>query len=105
AVEALPRKWPKPLEAFSWWTKQDELGRTYHRLTALSAGELKFVVDATAPFAELEWSQQMMEYPLNSLAKAYTTARYDLDRMQRDDLRWPGSSTLHPIEIVAHRGV
>jgi hypothetical protein len=89
---ALARKWPKPLDAFTWWTKQDELGRTFHRLTSLGAEELKFVVDASAPFAELEWSQQVADYPLNSLGKAYTMVRYDYDRVQRDDLNWRGES-------------
>lgn len=92
AATALPRQWPKPLDAFKWWTRQDELGRTFHRLTHLGAEELKFVVNASAPFAELEWSQQVADYPLNSLGKAYTMVRYDYARVQRDELDWRGDS-------------
>lgn len=101
---ALARKWPKPLEAFTWWTKQDELGRTFHRLTRLGAEELKFVVDASAPFAELEWSQQVADYPLNSLGKAYTMVRYDFDRVQRDELNWRGE-TYALNDILAAGGI
>lgn len=88
----LPRKLPNAVEAFKWWIAQDEAGRTYHRLTALGPGELKFVIDATAPFSELEWSQQVANYPLNSLARAYTMVRYDADRVQRDELNWKGGT-------------
>lgn len=101
---ALARKWPKPLDAFAWWTKQDQLGRTFHPLTRLGAEELKFVVDASAPFAELEWSQQVADYPLNSLGKAYTMVRYDSGRVQRDELYWRGETyALH--DILAAGGI
>jgi hypothetical protein len=84
----LARKLPRAIDAFDWWTKQDREGRTYHRLTQLSPRDLKFVVDAAAPFAELEWTQQVANYPLNSLSRAYTMVRYDIDRVRRDDLIW-----------------
>jgi hypothetical protein len=87
---ALARRLPRPVDAFNWWTKQDEQGKTYHRLNRLGADELKFVVDATAPFIELEWSQQVVSTPLNSLARAYTLVRYDIDRVQRNELIWRG---------------
>ena len=78
---ALARRWPAPVTAFDWWVKQDQLGHTYQRLTRLPAEELKFVVDAAAPLDELAWSQEVANYPLNQLAKAYTMIRYRQDRM------------------------
>jgi hypothetical protein len=90
SAEALPRRLPTASEAFAWWVRQDQLGRTYHRLNKLPADELKFVVDATAPFVELDWAQQMADFPLNSFAKAYTMVRYRMDRVKDERLVWPG---------------
>jgi hypothetical protein len=78
---ALPRRRPAPAEAFDWWVKQDQLGRTYHRLNRLAPDELKFVIDAAAPFTELEWTQAVANFPPNQLARAYTMIRYRQDRM------------------------
>jgi hypothetical protein len=90
SASALPRTLPRPVDAFFWWTKQDREGRTYHRLTELGADELKFVVDAAAPFIELEWSQQISGYSLKSLDRAYTMVRYDSGRVQRNEFQWDG---------------
>ncbi len=88
--EALPRKLPAPAEAFAWWIKQEQLGRTYHRFARLGADELKFVVDASAPFAELEWSHQAAKHSLNELAGAYAMIRYRNDRLTSNAPVWPG---------------
>ena len=87
---ALPRKFPSATDAFTWWVREDQLGRTYHRLARLPADELKFVVDAAAPLAELEWAQKMADIPLNSLARAYTMIRYRADRLKNERPVWPG---------------
>jgi hypothetical protein len=92
APEALPRKFPAPAEAFAWFIKQEQLGRLYHRLTRLGADELKFVVDVTAPFAELEWSQDGVHQPLNQLPVAYTMIRYRNDRASAGVAVWPGAT-------------
>jgi hypothetical protein len=98
SVTALARKLPPAHEAFAWWTHQDEIGRTFHRLARLGADELKFVVDAAAPFAELEWASKISDYPLNQLAKVYTMVRYRNDRLTGDRPVWPGRTyKLHEI--------
>ena len=102
--EALPRRFPAPAEAFAWWTRQDELGRTFHRLARLGADELKFVVDATAPFSELEWSEQMADYPLNQLARAYTMVHYRPDRLANGRAVWPGRTYRLP-DILRDGGI
>jgi hypothetical protein len=86
---ALPRRLPAPLDAFQWWIRQDQRGRLYHRLARLGADELKFVVDASAPFAELEWAQTLPELPLNQLPRAYTMIRYRNDRVTGNRIMWP----------------
>ncbi len=92
SATALPRKLPAPADAFAWWIKEDTSGRTFHRLTRLPADELKFVVDAAAPFGELKWSQQIADYPLGQLDKAYTMIRYRQDRIANNNPIWPGPS-------------
>lgn len=89
---ALPRKLAAPIEAFDWWIREDLAGRTFHRLTTLTADELKFVVDAAAPFDQLTWSQQIADYPLAQLDRAYTMIRYRQDRIANGNPVWPGPS-------------
>lgn len=101
---ALPRKFPPATAAFAWWTQQDQLGRTDHRLTALGAAELKFVVDTAAPLNELEWAQQIADYPLALLPRAYTMIRYRPDRIARNEMLWPGS-TYRLADILGAGGI
>jgi hypothetical protein len=88
----LPRQFPAPADAFAWWVKQDQLGKTYHRLSRLGAAELKFVVDAAAPFAQLEWSQSHVHQGLGQLAGAYTMIKYKKERITANQPMWPGRS-------------
>ena len=104
STAALPRKLPAPGVAFAWWVKQDQLGHGYHRLTRLGAGELKFVVDAAAPFNELEWVAQVSDYPLNQLARAYTMVRYRTDRVANNNPNWMGK-TYKLSDILAAGGI
>jgi hypothetical protein len=102
--QALARRLPAPADAFAWWIRQEQLGRTYHKLSRLGAGELKFVVDAAAPPAELEWVQNAASVPLNQLARAYTMVRYRRDRLAAGAAIWPGPTyTLQ--EILAAGGI
>lgn len=101
---ALPRTPPAPAEAFAWWTRQDQLGRTYQPLARLGAEELKFVVDAAAPFGELEWAQQAVRQPLGQLAEAYTMVRYRNDRAVANAGMWPGP-TYKLADILAAGGI
>ncbi len=101
---ALPRKFPEPLDAFAWWIKQDQQGRTYHKLARLGADELKFVVDSVTPFAELEWAQTISDYPLSHLARAYTMVRYRNDRVANNSPVWIGNTYKLP-DILAQGGI
>ena len=101
---ALPRQFSAPAEAFAWWTKQDQQGRTYQKLARLGADELKFVVDTPAPFAELEWAQGISDYPLSHLARAYTMVRYRKERVANEAAIWPGKHYRLP-DILATGGI
>ncbi len=87
---ALPRRLRPVREAFAWWVREDKAGRTHHRLNRLGADELKFVVDAAAPAAELEWSQRTVTLPLADFAKVYPLVRYRMERVQAQAYLWPG---------------
>ena len=102
--QALPRQLPEPTAAFAWWIRQEQGGRLQHRLARLRAEELKFVVDAVAPFAELEWAQSRASPPLAQLAQAYGMVRYRRDRAAAGQFQWPGRSyTL--ADILAQGGI
>ena len=101
---ALPRKFPEPAEAFAWWVKQDQSGRTLHKLARLGADELKFVVDSAAPLAELDWAQGAWTHPLGQLPAAYSMIRYRKDRIAADLPVWPGRS-YKLAEILAAGGI
>ena len=104
STTALPRKFPAPAEAFAWWVKQDQLGRGYQRLARLGPDELKFVVDAAAPFAELEWAVNITDYPLAQLPRAYTMIRYRYDRAANNQPMWLGR-TYRLADILATGGI
>lgn len=91
SAAALPRRWPAPLEAFEWWIRQEQRGRTFHRLQRLEADELKFVVDAAAPFSELEWVVTLPEPALAQLPRAYAMVRYRRERLAAGQAVWSGA--------------
>jgi hypothetical protein len=104
ATEILPRQFPPPAQAFAWWIRQEQRGRTYHRLSRLGADELKFVVDTVVPFAQLEWAQDAANLPLGQLARAYTMIRYRNDRVTGQQMNWTGR-TYELREILATGGI
>ncbi len=101
---ALPRKMNAPLATFEWWIAEDLAGRTFHRLTRMPADELKFVVNAAAPLAELKWTQQAADFPLGHLDRAYTMVRYRQDRIANHNPVWPGA-TYRLQEILKDGGI
>lgn len=103
-AEALPRRFPAPLEAFAWWIRQDRAGRTLHRLARLGAEELKFVVDTPAPLAELDWAQGTVHQPLAQLAEVYSMVRYRKERVANQVPVWPGRS-YRLADILAAGGI
>jgi hypothetical protein len=89
--DALTRKLPNPAVPFDWFTREDALGRTYHRLTQLPAEELKFVVDAAAPVSELAWSQQAVPFTLDGFEGTYQMIHYRTDRAASESVMiWSG---------------
>ncbi|HEY0944861.1 MAG TPA: hypothetical protein VGD81_06320 [Opitutaceae bacterium] len=100
----VPRRLPDPLTAFRFWTDADRQNRTLHRIARLEAGELKFVVDVSAPFPELVWAQQSLRLPLSQLAKAYDAVAYRTDRLQAGEMNWAENDYALPT-ILARGGI
>ncbi len=92
SAAALPRRLPSPLEAFGFFVKLDQAGSGLHKLTTISAGELKFMVDLAAPFSELVWAQKSVRFSLVDLVKSYDSVRYRTDRIEERKYAWPGTS-------------
>lgn len=90
SATALPRVLPQPLEAFDWWVGQDRKGRTAHRLSRLPARELKYVVDVSAPLAELTWAQDALPVDLAAVPDLYNRVEYRTERVARNQPLWPG---------------
>ncbi|HWA87998.1 MAG TPA: hypothetical protein VG710_17350, partial [Opitutus sp.] len=93
--------WPPAVEAFRWWTHEDQAGHTFQRLARLRADELKFVVDATATFDDLAWSEQVANYPLNQFDRAYRMITYRRDRAVRNAGMWAEPSYSLPAILGA----
>jgi len=85
----LPRTLPDPVAAFAFWIHADGTGQTLQPLSRLPASELKFVVDAVAPLAELDWAQQHLSTPIEGLGALYGMVRYRVDRVQQAQYIWP----------------
>lgn len=100
--KALPRRLPQPLEAFKFLIDADQRRVTLQKLGALSAGELKFVVDLAAPFAELTWAQKTVKVPLGELVKSYSSVGYRHDRIREDSYTWPEDS--YSLEEILKQG-
>lgn len=89
SAAALPRRWPDPVEAFTQWVRLDRANPPAQRLRRLPAAELKFVIDTTAPFAELAWAQRHVTPPVPELDRAYGMIRYRTDRLEQGRFHWP----------------
>lgn len=100
----LSRKRPEALDAFVFWTQADGRHQTLHRLNQLDAAELKFVVSAAAPFAELEWVQDQMGLDFEALPQTYDAVTYRMDRLEQGIYDWPHASYALP-DILKWGGI
>lgn len=89
APAALSRKLLPPAEAMDFFVKSDRSGATLHRVRRLPAAEIKFIVDVSAPPAEMDWAQKEVNIPLSSFAKAYDLVRYRSERVDAGQFIWP----------------
>lgn len=94
--QLLARGLPGPGQAFAFWVKSDREKKTLLRLNQLAAEELKFVVSAAAPLAELRWVQDRVGFDFEALPRTYDAVAYRMDRVEAGAYSWPGSSYALP---------
>jgi len=100
----LSRQLRDPLEVFRYWVAADRSRTTLHELDKLAASELKFVIDAAAPWEDLDWVQEKVEFGFDSLPRAYDAVVYRLDRIDTGNYSWPGATYALPA-ILAQGGI
>ncbi len=98
----LARRLPPPTEAFAHWVRLDRANVAPHRLRRLPAAELKYLVDAAAPFAELTWARRNVTPPIGELGRAYDMIRYRTDRVAANQYHWPGRD--YRLETILREG-
>jgi hypothetical protein len=96
----LPRTLPDPAAAFAFWVHADETGQTLQPLSRLPASELKFVVDAVAPLAELDLVQHNIVMPISGLGNLYDMVHYRVDRVQQAQYNWPETHYSLPAILI-----
>lgn len=101
-TQLLSRDLRDPLEVFRYWVGVNRSGAALHDLKDLSASELKFVVDAAAPWDELNWVQQRVEFDFSSLPRAYDAVAYRMDRVDAQQYVWP--ETVYSLPVILSQG-
>lgn len=89
-------------DRFAYYARANDAGKLEHDLRRLSVSELKHVVDAPVPRAELEWAAKNVRARRNQFDRAFTAVDYDERRAERGVFDWPrdkGRYTLANIEL------
>jgi hypothetical protein len=97
----LPMDEPLP-DRFAYYARANDAGKLEHDLRRLSVPELKFVVDAPIPRAELEWAAKNVRARRNQFDRAFSAVDYDEQRARNGVFNWPrekGRYLLSNIEL------
>lgn len=89
-------------DRFEYYARANDTGKLEHDLRRLSVAELKYIVDAPIPRAELEWAAKNVRARRNQFERAFTAVNYDNRRIQRGQFEWPedkGRYNLANIEL------
>lgn len=86
----------------AYYARANDAGKLEHDLRRLSVSELKHVVDAPVPRADLEWAAKNVRARRSQFDRAFTAVDYDERRAQRGIFDWPkdkGRYTMANIEV------
>jgi len=101
---AVPRSEEDVAGRFDYFYRANEARKLEHDLRRLSVGELKFLVDAPVPRAELEWAAKNVRGRREQFDRVFESVRYDMPRAEKGVFVWPhGSYKLGNIEL--HGGI
>jgi len=101
---ALKRQLLQPWEVFKFLVDTDEAGATLLKLGQLNAGDLRFLVDFSAPFMELAWAQKSVKFTLAQMPQSYSCVRYRQDRIDAGQYVWPDDTYQLPL-IYSEGGI
>ncbi|MEI6033814.1 MAG: hypothetical protein WCS65_05985 [Verrucomicrobiae bacterium] len=87
---------------FADWVAANESGGTLLDLRKLSAGQLKFVVDAFVTNDELVWARKNIRLPRAGFDKAFPMVAYRNERLKAQRYEWDGDRYL--LEAIRARG-
>lgn len=104
AASAVPAM-DEPLAGrFGFYVQRNDTGKLDYDLRRLSAEELKFVVDAPVPRAELEWAAKNVKFGRAQFDRAFGFVSYDQRRADEGVFDWPHGS-YHLSEIARLGGI
>lgn len=89
-------------DRFAYYARANDAGKLEHDLRRLSVAELKHVVDAPIPRAELEWAAKNVRARRNQFERAFSMVDYDEQRVRKAAFDWPrekGRYLLSNIEL------
>ncbi len=89
APDKVPKNTSSITDKFRFWIEMNEKKVAIYDLTKLDVDQLKFLVDATVPFEELQWVRNSAHYNRGNLDHAFSSVRYDEARLSRGQYTWP----------------
>jgi len=98
----VPREQLPVAEQFAAWVAANESGGTLLDVRKLSAGHLKFVVDAFVRQDELAWARKNIRLPVSAFDKAFPMVSYRNDRLVKQKYSWEEDPYL--LETIRARG-
>lgn len=101
--ESLVPKEQRPVATqFAEWVTANESGGMLQDLRKLSAGQLKFVVDAFVTQDELVWARKNIRLPRVGFDKAFSMVAYRYERLTNQKYSWEEDPYL--LETIRARG-
>ena len=104
AASAVPAMDESLAGRFGFYVQRNDTGKLDYDLRRLSAEELKFVVDAPVPRAELEWAAKNVKFGRTQFDRAFGFVSYDQRRAKEGVFDWPHGS-YHLAEIARLGGI
>ncbi len=98
----VPREQLPAAGQFAAWVAANESGGTLLDLKKLSAGQMKFVVDAFVRQDELGWARKNIRLPIGGFDKVFPMVSYRNDRLVKQKYSWEEDPYL--LETIRARG-
>lgn len=102
--QAPPQRWPhhqtglaksrngqlqSAAKVYEYFQQAAQSNRLQLNLSQLSIGELKYVVDVHADFADFEWATEAQRFSWSRIDQLYRGIAYRHDRIDQNEYHWP----------------